>query len=63
MRFLLLELIGEARSGLAFEVLAAELRNEDEVFSSRAERGLHLLDSKESRTLLWRHSGNGGGPL
>ena len=54
-RFLLLELIGETRSVLAVDVLAAELLNEDEVFCSRAERGLRLLDTPEARQLLWRH--------
>ncbi|MEH0972823.1 HEAT repeat domain-containing protein [Micromonospora sp. CPCC 205546] len=57
-RFLLLELIGEARSALAFEVLSTELWNEDEVFSYRAERGLRLLDTKEARRLLWQHRSN-----
>jgi hypothetical protein len=57
-RFLLLELIGETRSAQAFEVLAAELLNDDEMFSSRAERGLRLLDTREARRLLWQHRNN-----
>jgi hypothetical protein len=60
-RFLLLELIGETRSAQAFEVLAAELLNDDEMFSSRAERGLRLLDTREARRLLWQHQNNRSG--
>jgi len=38
-RFLLLEVIGEARSPHAFDLLSAELLNDDEVFSSRPNTG------------------------
>lgn len=57
-RFLLLELIGEARSPQTFDLLAAELLNDDEVFRWRAERGLRLLDTKEARRVLWQHENN-----
>ncbi|MDT4987584.1 MAG: hypothetical protein QOI74_1678 [Micromonosporaceae bacterium] len=60
-RFLLLELIGESRSPLAFDVLAAELLNDDEVFRSRAEHGLSLLETKEARRVLWQHQNNRAG--
>ncbi|MGW4502741.1 HEAT repeat domain-containing protein [Micromonospora sp. NPDC004336] len=60
-RFLLLELIGETRSAQTFEVLSTELLNDDEKFSSRAERGLRLLDTKEARRLLWQHRSNRSG--
>jgi hypothetical protein len=60
LRCWLLELIGEARSGRAFDVLAAELQSEDESLRSWAARGLRLLDTAEARRLLWqRRSGAG----
>lgn len=58
-RFLLLELIGEAKSDLAYDLLATELLNDDEIFSSRAEEGLRLLNTKRSRRLLWQRKSSG----
>ncbi|MGC4864736.1 HEAT repeat domain-containing protein [Micromonospora sp. DT53] len=59
MRCWLLELIGDARSPPAFELLAAELLSDDESFSGRAERGLRALDTKDARRLLWQTGKNG----
>jgi hypothetical protein len=56
----LLELIGEARSPAAFDLLAEELLSDDESLCSWAERGLRLLDTKEARLLLWQWQMNGG---
>lgn len=51
----LLELIGEARSARAFDLLARQLRSDDESLRSSAERGLQLLDTEAARTVLWQH--------
>lgn len=56
LRCWLLELIGEARSEKALPVLAEQLNSSDEKLQAQAERGLKLLNSKEARRLLWRHS-------
>ncbi|WP_446216270.1 HEAT repeat domain-containing protein [Micromonospora sp. IBHARD004] len=60
LRCWLLELIGEARSDRAFELLAAELRSDDESLRGWAVRGLELLDTAEARRLLWRWRENQG---
>jgi hypothetical protein len=49
----LLELIGEARSGDAFKLLAAQLRGRDEALRYWAIRGLESLGDERSRRLLW----------
>ena len=49
----LLELIGSAKSPLAFELLASELRSPDPVHRRWAIRGLKNLNTKEARTCLW----------
>jgi hypothetical protein len=49
----LLELIGEARSGDAFGLLAAQLRGSDEALRYWAIRGLESLGDERSRRLLW----------
>jgi len=56
LRCWLLELIGEARSVAALPLLAELLTNADESFRTGARRGLELLDTKESRRLLWAES-------
>ena len=58
LRCWLLELIGHARSERALPVLARELASEDESIRDWARRGLDQLDTKESRTVLWRDSQN-----
>lgn len=50
----LLELIGEARSPRAVALLAGQLRG-DESLRYWAERGLRLLDTKDSRAALREH--------
>lgn len=54
LRCWLLELIGEARSPEAFEVLAEQLRGPDEDLRLWAVRGLELLGTKDARRLLWQ---------
>jgi len=58
LRCWLLELIGQARSPRAFDLLVAQLRSEEEALRRWAERGLRLLDTKEARRLLWRDAQN-----
>jgi hypothetical protein len=58
LRCWLLELIGEARSPRAFDLLVAQLRGEDEALSVWAQRGLRLLDTKVARRVLWQHEQN-----
>ena len=58
LRCWLLELIGEARSPLAFKLLAEQLHSTDESYSLWAARGLEKLDTKEARRLLWQWSQN-----
>jgi hypothetical protein len=53
LRSWLLELVGEARSPAAFELLAEQLRSPNDRLRSRAITGLKQLDTAESRTLLW----------
>jgi hypothetical protein len=55
LRCWLLELIGQVRSPQSFEVLVAYLYSEDEAFHRWAERGLMLLNTKESRRALWQY--------
>jgi hypothetical protein len=54
LRCWLLELIGEARSVQAFDVLATHLVSEEEALRGWAQRGLRLLDTKDARRLLWQ---------
>jgi hypothetical protein len=54
LRCWLLELIGSAKSPVAFEFLAEQIRSADEGFRIRAIRGLKNLGTKEARTLLWQ---------
>ena len=58
LRCWLLELIGQARSPQSFDVLVAQLQGEDEALRDWAERGLQLLDTKESRRVLWQYEQN-----
>jgi hypothetical protein len=58
LRCWLLELIGEARSPHAFDVLVAQLRGGDESLRCWAEQGLRLLDTKDARRVLWQHRRN-----
>ncbi|SFR27057.1 HEAT repeat-containing protein [Lentzea waywayandensis] len=58
MRVLLLTLIGEARSPRALPILAEHLDHEDESLAYWAVRGLEMLDTKEARTVLYRHRAN-----
>jgi hypothetical protein len=53
-----LELIGQVRSPASFDVLVAQLQGEDESLRDWAERGLRLLDTKESRRVLWQYEQN-----
>lgn len=50
----LLELIGEARSDEALDLLSAELYNPDAALSRWAARGLETLDTKDARRALWQ---------
>ncbi|GAA1856844.1 HEAT repeat domain-containing protein [Asanoa iriomotensis] len=56
IRCWLLELIAEARSPRAHDLLVGQLRGGDESLRSWAEHGLRLLDTKEARTALWEHA-------
>jgi hypothetical protein len=58
VRCWLLELIGLARSARSFDVLVAQLRGEDKALPDWAARGLRLLDTKESRRVLWQYEQN-----
>jgi hypothetical protein len=58
VRCWLLELIGLARSARSFDVMVARLRGEDEALRDWAERGLRLLDTKESLRVLWQYEQN-----
>ncbi|MDQ2902057.1 MAG: HEAT repeat domain-containing protein [Chloroflexota bacterium] len=53
LRGWLLELIGEARSPLAFPLLVEYLHGTDEMLRDWAVFGLKNLDSKEARRILW----------
>lgn len=55
LRCWLLELVGEARSPEALPILRDALTSPDEAIRSWARAGLQKLDSKDSRTLLWRN--------
>ncbi|GIF71742.1 hypothetical protein Asi02nite_12600 [Asanoa siamensis] len=48
----LLELIAEARSERAFDLLASQLETGDEALRDCAARGLRLLDTDAARALL-----------
>jgi hypothetical protein len=52
-RYWLLELIADAKSPRAFDVLVEALDHEDEWYRSRAEGGLRALGTKEARRLLF----------
>jgi hypothetical protein len=52
IRCRLLELIGQARSPRALDLLTGQLRGGDEALRDCAERGLRLLDTAEARTVL-----------
>jgi len=49
----ILELIGEAKSPEAIPLLVENLKSDDESFRSWAMEGLGLLNTKETRTILW----------
>jgi hypothetical protein len=53
LRCWILELIGSAKSSVAFRFLAEQLRSDDERFRFWAIRGLERLNTKEARTLLY----------
>lgn len=53
VRCWLLELIGEARSEQALELLCEQALSEDEAFQSWAVRGLQLLDTHAARKFLF----------
>lgn len=53
LRCWLLELIGEARSAAAFDLLAEQLRSPSPALRGWAIRGLKALGTTASRTLLW----------
>lgn len=55
LRCWLLELIAQARSPRAFDLLVAELRGDEESLRCWARRGLRLLDTKDARRVLWQH--------
>jgi hypothetical protein len=59
LRCWLLELIGEARSGRAFSLLAAQLHSPDEALRSWAVRGLENLGTKAARQALYQARSNG----
>ncbi len=49
----LLELLGETRSEKTIGLFSGLLTCSDEAFRGWAARGLHKLNTKEARTLLW----------
>lgn len=53
LRAWLLELIAEAKSPGAFELLVEQLRSDDDLLPPHAIRGLRLLNTHESRMALW----------
>jgi HEAT repeats len=53
LRCWLLELIGEARSEKAFDLLCEQLQSSDESLRSWAIRGLRKLNTKEARRALF----------
>jgi prophage antirepressor-like protein len=55
VRCWLLELIGEARSEQAFELLCEQAQSAAEAFRSWAVRGLQLLDTHAARKFLFDH--------
>jgi hypothetical protein len=59
LRCWLLELIGEARSPLAFPVLVEQLNGDDEFLRFWAVRGLEQLDTKPARYELYKARANG----
>ena len=59
LRCWLLELIGEARSPDALELLVEHVQGDDELLRCWAVRGLQLLDTKPAREQLWRARANG----
>ncbi|MCO5973110.1 HEAT repeat domain-containing protein [Actinoallomurus soli] len=59
LRCLLLELVAEARSPGALELLSAQLDSEDESLRFWAVRGLEMLDSAAARQALHRARVNG----
>jgi hypothetical protein len=52
LRCWLLELVAEARSLRALDLLVEQLHSTDTALRSRAARGLELLDTKEARRAL-----------
>ena len=63
LRCWLLELIGQARSPRAYDLLVAQLQGDDEALRASAQRGLRLLDSKDARRVLWQHERHGPSPI
>ena len=59
LRCWLLELIAEARDEKALPILAAQLETLDESLQFWAVRGLEMLDSRESATVLHKARANG----
>ncbi len=58
VRCWLLELIGEARSETAFDLLCEQAMANDESLKSWAVRGLDLLGTKAARTFMFKHGLN-----
>jgi hypothetical protein len=51
----LLELVGEARSSEALQLLAGELRSDSESLRKWARLGLEKLNTREARRVLWEN--------
>lgn len=58
LRCWLLELLGEAKSDLALPVFQECINDNDEMLRGWAISGLETLDTRESRTTLYRHNAN-----
>ena len=61
LRCWLLELIGMAKSPAAMGLLVEHLDSDDESLRDWAIRGLRLLDTRESRRILWERDAAAGG--
>lgn len=59
LRCQLLELLAESRSVAALPILTAQLTGDDESLRFWAARGLEMLDTRESRTILYRARADG----
>ncbi|MQY08769.1 HEAT repeat domain-containing protein [Actinomadura macrotermitis] len=59
LRCLLLELLAEARSPQALEILSAQLASDEEPLRFWAVRGLEMLDTRQARAVLEQAEADG----